>query len=77
MLSKEFTILVIVSCFIAIPIAWYFMDKWLQDFTYRVNISWWLFAIAGLSALVIALLTVSFQAIKAAIANPVKSLRTE
>ncbi len=77
MLSKEFTILVIASCFIAIPIAWYFMDKWLQDFIYRVNISWWLFAIAGMSALLIALLTVSFQAIKAAIANPVKSLRSE
>ncbi len=77
MLSKEFTILVIVSCFISIPIAWYFMDKWLQDFTYRVTVSWWLFAIAGLSALLIALLTVSFQAIKAAIANPVRSLRSE
>ena len=77
MLSREFTLLVIVSCFIAIPIAWYLMDKWLNDFTYRVNISWWLFAIAGLSALLIALLTVSFQAIKAALANPVKSLRSE
>jgi len=77
MLSKEFTILVMISCFVAIPIAWYFMDKWLQDFSYRVHISWWLFAIAGLSALLIALLTVSFQAIKAAIANPVKSLRSE
>jgi ABC-type antimicrobial peptide transport system permease subunit len=62
---------------IASPIAWYFMHKWLQDYVYRINISWWLFIIGGLAAILIALITVSFQAIKAAIANPVKSLRTE
>ena len=61
----------------AFPIAWWCMNKWLQDFAYRVNIEWWVFVVAGIVALLIALLTVSFQAIKAAIANPVKSLRTE
>lgn len=77
MLSKEFIMLVIISCFIAIPVAGYLMNNWLQEFVYRTSLHWWVFAIAGLSALLIALLTVSFQAIKAAIANPVKSLRTE
>ena len=62
---------------IASPIALIAMNKWLQDYSYRVDISWWVFAVAGLVAIVIALITVSFQAIKAAIANPVKSLRTE
>lgn len=77
MLSKDFLVLVIISAFIAFPLAWLAMDRWLRDFAYRVNISWWIFAMAGLLALFIALATVSFQAIKAAIANPVKSLRTE
>jgi putative ABC transport system permease protein len=77
MLSKDFLKLVGLSIVIASPVAYYFMYKWLNDFAYRVNISWWVFMLAGLSALMIALLTVSFQAIKAAIANPVKSLRTE
>jgi ABC-type antimicrobial peptide transport system permease subunit len=77
MLSKDFIVLVIIAILIASPIAWYFMDKWLQDFAYRINISWWVFILAGATAVLIALLTVSFQAIKAAIANPVKSLRTE
>jgi putative ABC transport system permease protein len=77
LLSKEFVILVIMSLAIAIPIAFYFMHSWLQNYQYRTNISWWIFVVAGLGALVITLLTVSFQAIKAAVANPVKSLRTE
>ena len=68
---------VIISIFIAIPVAWLFMNKWLQDFAYRVNISWWVFAFAAIAVLSIALITVSFQAVKAAIANPVKSLRSE
>ena len=77
MLSKQFLKLVLISSLIAFPVAWWGMNKWLQNFAYRIDISWWVFAIAGLAALVIALLTVSFQAIKAAVANPVKSLRTE
>ena len=75
--SKEFIILVAIGFGIASPIAWYFMDRWLQDYVYRVNISWWIFLLGGISAVVIALITVSFQAVKAALANPVKSLRTE
>jgi len=58
-------------------VGYYFINNWLQDFTYRINIGWWMFAIAGIIAIAIALFTISFQAIKAAIANPVKSLRTE
>ncbi len=77
MMSKDFVVLVIIALLIASPIAWYFMDQWLQDFTYRVKVSWWVFIIAGLSAMLIALLTISFQALKAAMVNPVKSLRTE
>jgi putative ABC transport system permease protein len=77
LLSNSFIKLVLVAFVIACPIAWFVMDKWLQDFAYRINISWWMFVLAGLLALLIALITVSFQAIKAAIANPVKSLRTE
>ena len=77
MLSKDFMKLVAISFVIAAPVAWYFMNKWLQDFAYRVNISWWIFVAAGLVALLIALVTVGFQAIRAAITNPVKSLRTE
>jgi putative ABC transport system permease protein len=77
MLSKDFMKLVAISFVIAAPMAWYFMHKWLQDFAFRINISWWIFAAAGLAALLIALVTVSFQAIRAAVSNPVKSLRTE
>ncbi len=77
MLSKEFIKLVLIACMVAFPLAWWAMDKWLQDFAYRVNISWVVFAIAAIVALLIALLTVSFQAIRAALANPVKSLRSE
>ena len=75
--SKEFIILIAIAFAIATPLSWYFMHQWLQDYAYRINISWWLFAAAGIAAIVIALVTVSFQAIKAAMANPVKSLRTE
>jgi putative ABC transport system permease protein len=77
LLSKDFVRLVIIGIVIASPIAYYFMDKWLQDFAYRVEISWWIFALAGIVAISIALLTVSYQAIRAALMNPVKSLRTE
>jgi putative ABC transport system permease protein len=77
LLSKDFLKLVIVAIAIASPIAWFLMHKWLQDFAYRISIGWWVFALVGFVAVLIALLTVSFQAIKAAVANPVKSLRTE
>ena len=77
LLSNDFVILVIVSCAIAIPLTWYFLNEWLQQYEYRTAISWWIFAAAGFGALVITLLTVSFHAIKTAIANPVKNLRTE
>jgi putative ABC transport system permease protein len=77
MLSKDFLVLVAIASVLAFPLAWWAMHTWLQDFEYRINISAWVFVIAGLAALLIALATVSFQAIKAALANPVKSLRTE
>ena len=77
MLSKDFLKLIVIAIVVASPIAWWAMQKWLQDFAYRTPISWKFFAAAGIAALIIALITVSFQAIKAAIANPVKSLRTE
>ncbi|MEP7255487.1 MAG: ABC transporter permease [Ferruginibacter sp.] len=77
MLSKDFLVLVIIAAILAFPLAWWAMNKWLLDFEYRINISVWVFVIAGMVALLIALITVSFQAIKAAIANPVKSLRSE
>ncbi|MEO7524652.1 MAG: FtsX-like permease family protein, partial [Ferruginibacter sp.] len=77
LLSKDFLQLVLVSIVIAVPIAWWAMDKWLQNFAYKITISWWMFALAGLLALGIAIFTVSFQAIKAAVSNPVKSLRAE
>ncbi|HEX5026950.1 MAG TPA: FtsX-like permease family protein, partial [Agriterribacter sp.] len=77
LLSKDFIKLVLIAIVIASPLAWYAMNEWLQGFAYQVPVSWWMFAIAGGMAVVIALATVSFQAIKAAIANPVESLRTE
>lgn len=77
LLSKDFIRLVIIAFVIASPVAWYIMHNWLQDFAYRINISWWIFFAAGLMAVVIAMGTISFQAVKAAISNPVKSLRTE
>jgi putative ABC transport system permease protein len=77
MLSKEFLKLVLIACVIAFPLSWWAMHSWLQDFVYRIDISWWVFVLAAGVALLIALFTVSFQAIKAALANPVKSLRAE
>ncbi|HUM47479.1 MAG TPA: hypothetical protein PLD84_11150 [Chitinophagales bacterium] len=77
MLSKDFLKLVAIAALIAFPIAWFGMNKWLEDFAYRISISWWIFLLAAALAIIIALLTVGLQAIKAAIANPVKSLRTE
>ena len=77
LLSKEFIVLILTAFVIATPVAWYFMSKWLRDFAYRININWWIFLVTGVLAIIIALITVGFQAIKAAVANPVKSLRTE
>ena len=77
LLSKDFLKLVLVAIVIALPVAWFAMNRWLQDFAYRSTIPWWIFLVTGIIAVLIALITISFQAIKAAIANPVKSLRTE
>jgi putative ABC transport system permease protein len=77
MLSKDFLRLVFISFVIAVPVAWWAMHNWLQDFAYRITIGWWIFIAAGAIAFLIAFITVSSQAIKAALANPVKSLRTE
>jgi putative ABC transport system permease protein len=74
---KEFVKPVFIAAIIATPIVWYVMNRWLEDFAYRINISWWVFIVAGIAALLIAILTITIQAIRAAIANPVKSLRTE
>jgi putative ABC transport system permease protein len=77
LLSKNFVVLVFIASFIAFPLAWWAMNNWLDDFPYRVGMSWWIFALALLAALAIALITVSFQSIKAATANPVGALRNE
>jgi len=77
LLSREFLLFVVIAMLVASPIAWYAMKQWLNDYAYKISISWWMFVLAGLVALVIALFTVSFQAIRASIANPAKSLRTE
>ena len=77
LLSKDFLRLVVVALVIAAPFAWYFMNRWLQDFAYRISIGWWVFIVAGSLAVIIAFLTIGFQAVKAGVANPVKSLRTE
>jgi putative ABC transport system permease protein len=77
LLSKDFLKLVLVAAVIAFPVAWFAMHKWLEDFAYRVGIPWWVFIAAGIIAAIIAFVTISFQAIKAATANPVKNLRTE
>ena len=77
LISKDFVKLVVIALLLACPIAWWGMNKWLQDFAYQTTISWWIFAIAGVLVVIIALATISFQAFRAAIANPVKSLRTE
>lgn len=77
MLSKDFIVLVIISCLVAAPIAYYFMNNWLEKYTYHTEISWWVFAASGLGALALTLLTVSYQGVRAALINPVKSLKTE
>ena len=77
LLSKDFLKLVAISALIAFPVAWYAMHNWLQDFAYRIHLSWWIFIAAGIIAALVALATISFQAVRAALANPVKSLRTE
>ena len=77
MIARDFLKLVIIASVIAFPVAWWAMNKWLQGFAYRINIQWWIFVLAGVIAILIALITVSFQAIKAAMANPVDSLRSE
>ncbi len=77
LLSKDFTSLVVASLLIASPVAWYFTNKWLENFAYRINISWWIFVITAIISLSIAFVTLSFQSIKAAMSNPVKYLRIE
>ena len=77
MLSKDFVILVVLSCLISVPLAYYYLNNWLQAYEYRTALPWWIFATSCLGALMITFLTVSFQAIKAALMNPVKSLRSE
>ena len=77
LLSKDFLKLVVISLVIASPVAWWAMSMWLEKYTYRVNIGWWVFALAGLLSVAIALITVSYQSIRAALSNPVKSLRSE
>jgi putative ABC transport system permease protein len=77
MLSMDFVKLVFLAIVIASPIAWWGMNKWLQDFAYKVPVSWWIFALAGVASILIALITVSFQSVKAALMNPVKSLKSE
>ncbi|HEV8283590.1 MAG TPA: FtsX-like permease family protein [Chitinophagaceae bacterium] len=77
LISKEFIILISIAFIVAAPVGYYFTNKWLQEFAYRINIGWWMFGLAGLLVITIAMLTMGFQAIKAAIANPAKSLRTE
>ena len=77
LLSKDFLKLVIVASLLAFPVAWYAMRNWLKDFAYRIDIQWWVFVLAAIAAMLVALTTVSFQAIRAATANPVKSLRSD
>jgi ABC-type antimicrobial peptide transport system permease subunit len=77
LLSKEFVGLVVLSCVLATPVAYYYLNNWLQQYEYRTAISWWVFVVSGVAAIAVTLMTVSFQAIRAALANPVKSLRSE
>jgi putative ABC transport system permease protein len=77
LLSKDFLKLVVLAIIIASPVAYYFMSEWLKDFAYRTTISWWVFVLSGLAAMLIAVVTVGFQSIRAAVMNPVKSLRAE
>jgi len=77
MLSSDFIKLVVLACLISVPVSWYVMNQWLQNFAYRISIEWWMFVCAGMMVLVIALVTVSARSIRAAMMNPVESLRTE
>ena len=77
LLSKDFVKLVFIACCIAFPIAWWGASRWLEQYAYHVNVAWWVFALAGLTAIGIALVTVSYQAIKAALVSPVKILKAE
>ena len=77
LISKEFMILIAIAFVVAVPVGYYAINKWLQNFEYRINIGWWMFALAGMFVVAMALLTMSFQSIKAAVSNPVKSLKTE
>ena len=77
LISKEFIILISIAFVIAVPLGYYFVNKWLQDFAYRIHVGWWMFALAGALVIAIAVITISFRAIRAAVANPIKSLRTE
>lgn len=77
LLSLEFLVLVVIALMIALPVSWYSMSKWLQGFAYRTTMQWWMFGMAGGIIIIVAMLTVSFQAIKAALVNPIKSLRSE
>jgi putative ABC transport system permease protein len=77
LISKEFIILISIAFVIAVPVGYYFVNRWLEDFAYRIHVGWWMFALAGALVIAIAVITISFRAIKAAIANPVNSLRTE
>jgi len=77
MLSRDFLVLIIIAALIAFPVAWWAMYNWLQDFEYRISIGWWIFILSGCIAIIVALFTISFQAVRAALSNPVRSLRTE
>ena len=77
LLCKDFVVLICIAILVASPVAWFVMNQWLEEFAYRLPIRWWIFAVAGATAIAIALLTVSVQAMKAAVANPAKSLRTD
>jgi ABC-type antimicrobial peptide transport system permease subunit len=77
LIAKDFLRLVLVAILIATPVAWYLMRVWLQDFAYHIDVKWWVFLLAGIAAIVIAFCTISFQSVKAALMNPVKSLKTE
>ena len=77
LLSKDFLKLVFIALLVAVPIGWYIMNNWLEDFAYRINLNWWVFAVAGIAALLIAVATITLQVLRAAVDNPVKSLRSE
>ena len=77
LLSKEFLVLVTIAILVASPVEWFFMQNWLLDYAYKIDMSWWMFVVAGIAALLIALITVSFQSVRAALANPITSLRSE